>query len=108
MGDKTYRKLKFDWKPESAKCWIHGRGVRATFTHCYFQCTKCGEIKPVSEVQLRRMPTGEVRNQPQCTACRQSGGKKRGAKNERAKGKRAPDAVATKASAKKKARAKAA
>jgi hypothetical protein len=75
MGDKSYRKLKFDWKPDSAKCWIYGRGVRATLTHCYFQCTKCGELKPVSEVQLRRMPTGEVRNQPQCTACRQSGGK---------------------------------
>lgn len=104
MGDKSYRKLKFDWKPDSAKCWIYGRGVRATLTHCYFQCTKCGELKPVSEVQLRRMPTGEVRNQPQCTACRQSGGKSDGKKKKPEKAKAASAKKRT--SAPKKASAK--
>ena len=36
---------------------------------CFF-CTACGELKPASEVGLRRMGNGEIRNQAQCHACR--------------------------------------
>jgi len=35
-----------------------------------FHCTRCGALKPATDVGLRHMADGIVRNQPQCSACR--------------------------------------
>lgn len=34
------------------------------------KCTKCGRIKPIHDVGLRRMGDGIIRNQAQCAKCR--------------------------------------
>lgn len=36
----------------------------------FFHCTKCGSLKPAIEFGLRMTADGAVRNQPQCTVCR--------------------------------------
>lgn len=45
---------------------------------CYLECPVCGKLRGL---QLRRMASGEVRNQPRCGPCRRKklGKKKRGA-----------------------------
>lgn len=73
MTVTSYLHLDYDWEPGTARCWVEGQGVRAVFTNCYFRCTNCDEIKPAAEVQLRRMSSGEIRNQAQCSACRKKG-----------------------------------
>lgn len=35
-------------------------------------CTSCKAIKPMSEIGLRIMEDGTIRNQSQCTVCRSS------------------------------------
>lgn len=48
--------------------------VRVVLKGAMFQCTCCEQVKPGSEFGLRRMPSGEVRNQAQCNACRSMNG----------------------------------
>lgn len=47
---------------------------------CYLECPVCGQLRAL---QLRRMATGEIRNQPRCGRCRRKklGKKKRGTKS---------------------------
>ena len=45
-------------------------GRKIALTGCQARCTKCGEVKPLSEFGLREMPDGTIRNQPQCKKCR--------------------------------------
>jgi len=35
-----------------------------------FQCTGCNKWKDASDIGLRKMPDGVIRNQPQCHECR--------------------------------------
>jgi hypothetical protein len=46
----------------------HPSGV--VLTNAKFLCTGCGKWKLGSEVGLRKMADGTVRNQAQCTECR--------------------------------------
>lgn len=48
----------------------HESGV--VLVNARFRCTKCGKVKRASAFGLRRMGTGEVRNQAQCKSCRAS------------------------------------
>ena len=41
-------------------------------TNAKFRCTGCGKWKPASEVGLRKMASGVVRNQAQCQDCRKA------------------------------------
>ena len=50
----------------------HDGTVTVTLYDAAFTCTKCRKIKPASEVGLRKMKDGVVRNQPQCKSCRKS------------------------------------
>ena len=36
----------------------------------FTRCSRCGKVRPLVEMGLRQMPTGEWRNQPQCPRCR--------------------------------------
>ena len=33
-------------------------------------CPHCGKEKPLSDFGFRKMPNGQIRNQPWCKACR--------------------------------------
>lgn len=35
-----------------------------------FICAKCQKWKDASKFGLRKMPSGQIRNQPRCTTCR--------------------------------------
>ncbi len=43
---------------------------RVVLTGSWFTCTKCGIPQPGSQVGLRVMADGTIRNQPQCSRCR--------------------------------------
>ena len=44
--------------------------VSIVLKDCYHLCTKCRLLKPMSEVGIRVMKDGSIRNQPQCIECR--------------------------------------
>lgn len=48
----------------------HSMITGVTLTGAMFHCTRCDSLKPASDVGLRHMADGTVRNQPQCSACR--------------------------------------
>lgn len=41
-----------------------------------FLCAKCRKWKAASKFGLRKMPSGQIRNQPRCTTCRRGAPKK--------------------------------
>ncbi len=47
-----------------------GVTIKLTDLNVYIRCTKCNNLKHISEVGLRNMNKQEVRNQPQCKKCR--------------------------------------
>jgi len=49
---------------------VRHRTGKVVLTNAKFQCTDCGKWKPAKLFGLRRMKSGEVRNQPQCADCR--------------------------------------
>jgi hypothetical protein len=52
--------------------------VRVVLTGAWFECTRCGALRRGSEMGLRQVKDGTVRNQPQCNHCRSGRGRKRG------------------------------
>jgi hypothetical protein len=44
--------------------------LRIVLSGCFDECTDCGKLVPMSEVGLRHMGDGLVRNQSQCGVCR--------------------------------------
>lgn len=52
---------------------VRHRTGKVVLTNAKFQCTDCGKWKPAKLFGLRRMKSGEVRNQPQCADCAHRG-----------------------------------
>jgi hypothetical protein len=49
---------------------IRHRTGKVILTNVYFRCTDCKRTKAGKHFGLRRMPNGQIRNQPQCSQCR--------------------------------------
>ena len=49
-------------------------GDKVILSGAKFRCTGCGKWKKGSEVGLRKMADGKIRNQAQCQSCRAGAG----------------------------------
>jgi len=56
--------------PEKHGGKVSGPIKKVALKGAFFHCTKCGALKPASDVGLRITADGVVRTQPQCSACR--------------------------------------